>query len=90
MKAPGQFRQFFCNYLFHARILQPYSIEHSGLCFRYAGQRIADTLCQSRTFERKGPQAVDIIEIGEFITITEGTGGGDDRVLQLDTAEADA
>ena len=90
MKHGAQLRQFFIDRRFQAGILQADGVDHALRAFRDAGRRIAETRLEGRAFERKRAETIDIVVFGEFIAVTEGAGGGDQRVFKIDAAEVHA
>ena len=90
VEAGFQLREFFGNDLLHAGILQPHGVDHAAGTLGNAGRGVSEARFFCGSLEGEGAKAVDVVQLGKLITVAEGAGGGDDRVVQLDAAEIDA
>ena len=72
-----------------AGILQPHGVQQPAVVLRDAGGGVAEPGLAGGALEGEGAQHVDVVELRELIAVAEGTAGGDDGVIQPDTAEGD-
>ena len=87
IKAFFQLRQLLCDYLFHSRILQAYSVYHSRRTLGDTRSRISEARLLRSALERKGTEDIYVIQLCELISVPEGARSGDNGVIKLDTAQ---
>ena len=73
----------------HTGVLQPHGVQQAPGVFSDAGGGVSVPGGERRPLEGEGAQTVDVVDPGKFIPVAEGTAGGDDGVLQRQTAEGD-
>ena len=87
MEALCQTRQLLANDLLHAGVLETDGIDHACRALCNTGRGIAEAGILGGTLKGKGAKAVDIVKLGKFIAVAEGTRCGDHGIVKLDTAK---
>ena len=80
-------RDLFGDNGFYTGILKTDGIEHTLGTFRDTRRGITEARILGRTLEGERTEAVDVIKLSKFIAEAERTAGGNDRVIDLDTAK---
>ena len=75
--------------LIHAGVLQSHGVDHPRRAFRDPRRGIPEPGFLRRALEGEGAQPVDVVPLRELVPEPEGPAGGDYRVVQLNTAQAD-
>ena len=73
----------------HTGVLQPRGVQQAPGVLSDAGGGVSVPGGERRPLEGEGPQTVDVVELGELVSIAEGAAGGDDGILQRQAAEGD-
>jgi hypothetical protein len=71
-------------------VLQADGVEHSGGSFPEAWRRVADHGLAREAFDDESAELVEMDYVFELDAVAEGSAGGDDGVLELDSGEGDA
>ena len=87
MEALGKLRQLLRDHRVHAGVLQTHGIDHAGGAVGDAGGGVAEAGLPGGSLEGEGAQHVDVVELGKLVAVAEGSAGGDQGVVQIQTAQ---
>ena len=81
---PGQLMG---NHRVDAGVLQSHGVQQTAGVLRDTGGGVAEAGLAGRPLEGEGAQYIDVVELGKFLPEAEGAAGGDNGVVQRETAE---
>ena len=81
----AQPRQLMRDHVIYPRILKPYRIEYACGAFGDSRCRIAEAGFGGRSLERDRSEDVQVIELGIFLAVAEGSACRNHRAFQADT-----
>ena len=77
VKTRFQLGQFLGDDLLHPGILKANGVDHAAGALRNPGRGVTEPGIFGGSLEGEGAQLVDVVQLGVFIAIAEGAGGGD-------------
>ena len=90
IKTLFELRELFAYNLVHSGILEPDGVYHAGGAIRYSRGRIAKARLFRCALERKGSEAVYVIELRKFVSVAECAGRRDNGIVKLLAAQIHA